>query len=432
MGRRGREVRGGARAARATCGAALVLAWAAAAGAAGLPADGLVLFHPYDEEGGTTAGDATGLGHSGALQGGAGLGGGAVDLDGGSDTMVRVADAADLHVGSFTWELWVNSGGSNVYARLACQAERVGGTGPELFVSGGRVAVRINNDGAVFDVPAIGTRTNDGPPDHWGVTADTLPTGTRFHLLLVHDSAARRVRIYGGAEGATLRLSFDAGYTGSFAVSSTGITVGNVVGGGRGFLGRVLQFAVWNRVLSATVDSASRAVTDGEVLAVHAAGASGAVICGPTEACNGLDDDCDGVTDEDATCSDPGATCIGGTCVGGADADADADAGADADPDVEADAPADVGDSVHPPPPCEAVACNTTCRSQGYLNGACRGALCICEAAPAAEGDAGCGCAVPRGSRLGSAAALLLAWLCGRRLRRRPGARAPRSTAPPP
>ncbi|MBI2892250.1 MAG: VWA domain-containing protein [Deltaproteobacteria bacterium] len=35
----------------------------------------------------------------------------------------------------------------------------------------------------------------------------------------------------------------------------------------------------------------------------------------PSEACNGLDDDCDQVIDEDATCDEEGFACIGGECV---------------------------------------------------------------------------------------------------------------------
>jgi len=315
---------------------------------ADLAADGLLLFHAYDEASGDRAGDLTGSGHEGVLEGGTSWGDGCVIMDGGSATMMTVADAADLHYDSFTWDIWLIADGLNYANRILTQAERIGGTGPEIFAYS-KLAVRINNEGAVFDPPTVGTRTNDGPPDHLGLTEDDLPTGgaAPLHIVVVHDGPARMVRIFFGREGRDLVIQFEASYSGVFDVSSSGLTMGNVRTGDRGFDGSFFQLAVYGRALTWETDGEGR-VSGGEILDSHLEGSSAALCIPAEEACNGEDDDCDGTVDNGAVCPGEGETCVDGSCVTRVEEvpdaveapDAAADAADAADTGPEADLPA--------------------------------------------------------------------------------------------
>jgi hypothetical protein len=309
------------------------------ASTADIPVEGLLLFHGYDEASGDRALDLTGNGHEGALQGGTGWGEGCLLMDGGSATMMTVADAPDLHYDSFTWDIWVTADGINYANRILTQAERVGGTGPEIFAYG-RLAVRINNEGAVFDPPTVGSRTNDGPPDHLGLTEDNLPTGgdAPLHIVMVHDGPSRMVRIFFGRESQDLVMQFEASYAGTFDVSSSGLTMGNVRPGERGFEGSFFQLAVYGRALTWETDG-SRLVSGGEILDTHLEGPD-AYFCIPAdEVCNGEDDDCDGTADNGAVCPGDGEVCVDGVCVAPVEEGPDALEAPDAPADVQPEAP---------------------------------------------------------------------------------------------
>lgn len=362
-----------------------------------LTTDGLILFHPFDDGAGNTSSDTTGNGHDGNLQGGTSWGAGLLALDGGDSTMMNIPDHSDLRYTSFTWDVWLISDGTNHASRILTHAERVGGTGPEIFAYG-EIAMRINNNGAVWDPPTVGSRSNDGPPDHFAETEDNIPRGgdTPLHIVVVHDAGARLVRIFFAREGETLKLELEATYSGSFDLSSSGLTMGNAPTGERGFDGRFFQLAVYDRAL--TADIAGLDVTGGEVFDSHEEGSDAALCIPSDEVCNDVDDDCDGTIDNGDLCPTPGEECIDGVCVPVVEETAE-DVVTDAMEAVDA-SPADVFDVVGEDPadviadmPVSDVSCvwDDDCPEEQY----CEAGRCI-DIPPGDDYSGGCSCSIPR------------------------------------
>jgi hypothetical protein len=174
---------------------------------------------------------------------------------------------------SFTWDIWVEAGISSIHGRIAAQTDAVGGTGPEIIGTGGTdIGIRINNDGTVFDVPTIGTRSTPAPPDHWAVPLEDFHRNSGpEHMVLVHDASTKTVRFFIGLEGSDLKLSFEGTYTGTYEVGTVPLVIGNNPALNRIFPENCFQFAYYDRVLTYQADG-SRNVTGGEIYNNHLAG----------------------------------------------------------------------------------------------------------------------------------------------------------------
>jgi len=164
------------------------------------------------------------------------------------------------------------------------QAAEVGGKGPDVLERSNRVAMRLNNQGAVFDEPTVGSRSNDGPPDHWGICSEKFhKDGGAEHLLITHDAAAKLVHIFIGLHGEPLRLCFQATYTGTYEVDQGPLALGNVPKGNRPFPAKFHQFAYYGHALSYQVD-AQNVVDTGEAHASHLAGPNATLPVDPPDA----------------------------------------------------------------------------------------------------------------------------------------------------
>jgi len=264
-------------------------------------ANGLVALVPFDEGSGTHSYDLTGNGHDAELLGAAWSGSGAsVDADG---ERILIGSNAHLEVPSFTYDLWFEAGSTPGNGRIMGQAGEVGGAGFDVLERSQHVAMRVNNDGAVIDEPTIGSRSNDGPPDHWGTCEDEFHRNAGpEHLVVTHDASAQLVRAFIGLQGEALRLSFEATYQGSYWVDDDGIGLLNLPDGDRYFTGTVFQFAYYDRVLTHEVDG-NRNVTGGEVLTNHLAGPDADMPGSPGDDDDAADDD----DDDDITGDDDDA-----------------------------------------------------------------------------------------------------------------------------
>lgn len=238
-----------------------------------LTTEGLVAHLTFAEDSGPTAADLTGNGHTASLIGTAwGTGHVSVPHDNQS-AMVSIATGPQMQGQSFTWDLWFEAGINTLHGRVCAQTDAVGGNGAELIgLAGDQLGVRINNAGAVFDEPTIGTRSSSGPPDHWAIPLETFHRNAGpEHVVFTHDAGSRTVRIFIGLKGQPLKLSFEGTYTGSYAVSDVPLVIGNVPGSGRVFAEKVYQFSYYTRPLTHQVDG-DRNVIGGEVHANHLAG----------------------------------------------------------------------------------------------------------------------------------------------------------------
>jgi len=241
-----------------------------------LVTDHLVAHLTFDEGSGTSSSDLTGNGHNANLVDTT-WGSGYVTIAGSSieTSMAAIATSSLLMGTTFSWDLWFEASSSTSgEARICSQASDIGGVGPEMFERGSsRIGIRINNEGTVFNVPTVGTRSNAGPPDHWGISADSFHRGAGpEHVVYIHDPATKTVRVFLGLEGQPLKLTFEATYTGSYDVESVAFALGNVPAGNRQFDGcKYYQFAYYNDMLTYQVDG-SRNVTGGEVYQNHLAG----------------------------------------------------------------------------------------------------------------------------------------------------------------
>lgn len=241
--------------------------------AAPIAAADLEAFLTFDEGSGETAVDKTGHGHDGTLLGSYSWGGASVVLNGGDGTMVSVVAGATLQGPSFTYDMWVQSQDFAGAPRLVAQLESVGAAGPDVFLHWSLVpAMRINNLGAYFLEPTVGSRSNTGPPDHYALCEDTYQVGSGHeHWVITHDSPAKTVRMFLGQEDDPLRICFEAEYDGTFDLSSGPLTIGNLQAGDRPYDGFIYQFAYYRRALTFVV-GANRDVTDGELFQNHEAG----------------------------------------------------------------------------------------------------------------------------------------------------------------
>ena len=151
----------------------------------------------------------------------------------------------------------------------------MGGTGPDILErAGSTLAIRINNTGAVFEVPTIGSRSNSGPPDHWGICTDSFHRNDGpEHLVVIHEASTRTVRMFVGLENDPLRICFEAVYTGTYAVANGPLAIGNLPSADRGLAGNYYQFAYYSRTLSFQVDG-NRNVISGELFDNHNAGSA--------------------------------------------------------------------------------------------------------------------------------------------------------------
>ena len=255
-------------------------------------ADGLVALVGFDEGSGALSADLTGNGHDAELLDGASWCAGCAAVSGGSQRIL-IPSNAHLEVPTFTYDLWFEAGSTPGNGRIMGQAGEVGGAGFDVLERSQHVAMRINNEGAVIDEPTIGSRSNDGPPDHWGTCEDEFHRDAGpEHLVITHDSSAQLVRAFIGLQGDPLRLSFEATYQGGYWVDDDGIGLLNLPDGDRYFTGSVFQFAYYDRVLTHELDG-NRNVTGGDVQTNHLAGPDADMPPGP-----GDDDDTAGDDDD--------------------------------------------------------------------------------------------------------------------------------------
>jgi PKD repeat protein len=232
--------------------------------------EGLTVFISFDEGTGTVSSDLTGNGHDPELLG-TSWGAGFAAVGSGSD-MIRISSHPDLRSESFTYDLWFEAGSTVGNGRIINQSGAPGGTGPDVLERSRHVAFRINNDGAVFNEPTIGSRSNSGPPDHWGTSEDSFHRGAGpEHLVITHDAGSKTVHIFLGLEGQPLKHTFAASYEGFYNVSSEALAMGNTAEGNRAFSANFFQFAYYDRPLDFSTDS-NRNVNGGEVLDNHLAG----------------------------------------------------------------------------------------------------------------------------------------------------------------
>lgn len=125
--------------------------------------------------------------------------------------------SADWTVG-----LWFSAknNGEHSAGRVVSATTRIGGTGPEWFFRSGKIAMRINNTGASWNEPLVGSRSNDAPPDHWALPTKSIQFNTLYHYVVTHTAATRTVKIYQArADTPSLELVFHGTYSGSYAVS---------------------------------------------------------------------------------------------------------------------------------------------------------------------------------------------------------------------
>jgi len=239
----------------------------------GFTTDNLVALLTFGEGSGSTSADITGNGHTATLTS-TSWGAGYVTVPTSPDSArISVASGSQMQGQSFTWDIWVEAEASTIHGRIAAQTDSVGGTGPEIIGTGGTdIGIRINNDGTIFDVPTIGTRSNSAPPDHWAIPLEDFHRNSGSeHMVLVHDAATKTVRFFIGLKGSELKLSFEGTYTGSYAVGSVPLVIGNNPALNRIFAEKCFQFAYYDRPLTFTVDG-SRNVTEGEIYNNHLAG----------------------------------------------------------------------------------------------------------------------------------------------------------------
>jgi len=259
---------------RALCLA--VVTTVSATGAAQPPVtDQLEAFLDFEEGSGPTAHDGTGNGHHGTMVGNATWGSGYAQVHS-AGAMIQVATSSAMRGASFTYDLWLEANGSSLGGRFLHQGQHVGGEGPDILEwYGKKVSFRITKGGhAVFDSPLVGSLTTPSPPNHLAQCDDSfhIQDGPE-HLVFAHDGSAKRVRVFQGREGQPLVLTYDGTYSGSYSVSSSDLTLGNVLTGDRPHPSLFYQFGYYRKVLGHTLGGNGQ-VTGGEVLDNHLGGSS--------------------------------------------------------------------------------------------------------------------------------------------------------------
>jgi hypothetical protein len=193
---------------------------------------GLVAAYGFDEVAGTTAPDATGLGHTGTLSGPTwsveGRFGGALSFDGTND-VVTVADVAGLDLTSgMTLEAWVRPTGSVAPRTVVLMKERLGGLVYALYAGNGGARptgfVRLGGDVAAPAQTPIA-------PDTW------------THLAATFDGAVLRLYV----NGVLVRSTAGAG---AIATSVSPLKIGGNAVWGEYFAGLIDEVRIYNRPLS--------------------------------------------------------------------------------------------------------------------------------------------------------------------------------------
>ena len=222
--------------------------------------DGPVAFYRFEEGSGTTAASASGPVGAASLASGAtwttgpaGYGK-AITLNGSGYGTVADHAALDLTT-DLTVAAWVKWGGNGAtYQHIV---DKGNGTAWTMFVVGatGDVYIKLNNS-------------------QWKI--GTVPQGSWVHVAATWQKTSASQGAVKGYLGGVQKLSTTAGF-GALGTTSQPMYIGSAGPGSSQFKGGIDEVAVYDAALAA-VDIAA--------------------LVGTGEACNGLDDDCDGQTDE--------------------------------------------------------------------------------------------------------------------------------------
>ena len=199
------------------------------------PPSGLVAAYAFEEGVGTSAADATGKLHTGAVSGAtwitAGMYGKALSFDGVND-WVTVADANDLDLtNGMTLEAWVRPAALTGWKTVVMKE----GTTTTLAYS------LYANDGNPR--PAITVRI--GSVDRSAAGPSAVPLNTWTHLAATYDGATLRLYVNGVQVG-------NRGQTGNILKSSRALRIGGNAVWGEYFKGVIDDVRIYNRALSAT------------------------------------------------------------------------------------------------------------------------------------------------------------------------------------
>jgi hypothetical protein len=205
----------------------------------GAPTDGLLIHHTYNEGSGTTAGDSSGNGNQGQING--------ASWDDGETESALLFDGVDDHVSISSNQLGQISTGLTIAAWVYLDASsdvwktivsrQVGSTADEHFFLGlnGTQARFFVNTGAGYSDYEVGVDLNQG---QW------------YHLVGVYDGSSTRLYVNG-------QLGFTRLHSGNFAADSTPLIVGGNVNSSNGpleerFAGRVDNLRIYTRGVSAS------------------------------------------------------------------------------------------------------------------------------------------------------------------------------------
>ena len=234
--------------------------------------DGPVAFYRFEEGSGATAASASGSVGAAALTGAtwttAGpTGYGKAIVLNGTTAYGQVAAHPSLDaVTDLTMAAWVKWGGNGAtYQHIV---DKGNGTAWTMFVVGatGEVYVKLNNG-------------------QWKI--GTVPQGTWMHVAATYKKTGASTGAVVGYLDGVQKLSVTATF-GALGTTSQTLTIGSAGPGVNLFKGSIDEVAIYRTALTPTKIAA---------------------LFGVGEACNGLDDDCDGATDE--TFADKGAACDG-------------------------------------------------------------------------------------------------------------------------
>jgi hypothetical protein len=210
---------------------------AATAASAQAPPTGLVVALGFDENGGGTTSDASGVGNHGTISGAAwtpaGRYGAALSFDGIND-WVTVADAASLDLTNrLTVEAWVYPTALNSWETVALKE-----AGSELAY-----ALYGDNNGGASRRPGAWIRIGGTSTSALGTA--TLPVNTWTHLAMTYDGAQVRLFVNGTQVRSVAR-------TGSIAASTGPLRIGGNAVWTEFFNGRIDEVRIYNRALTAT------------------------------------------------------------------------------------------------------------------------------------------------------------------------------------
>jgi hypothetical protein len=203
---------------------------------------GLVAAYSFDEGGGSTLGDRSALGNTGAISGAtwsaAGKYGGALSFDG-IDDWVTVADSSslDLTVG-MTLEAWVKPSVTKSWPTVI-HKERA----PDLSYS-----LYANSSPELGDRPSMHLWIDGRDRNIRG--GSTLPVGTWTHLAATYDGSAIRLYVNGAQVASALQ-------TGPITTSTAPLRIGgNSVWPNEFFKGLIDEVRIYNRALDAAAINA--------------------------------------------------------------------------------------------------------------------------------------------------------------------------------